>query len=102
MIQRSLRYKASDNHTSETNITGVYTPNAPTRHHLICYNSMFIHRELVIILKAQSQVQDNFWQLSAFKNDEKYYLFHLKSSFHFQHIKILVLTLFGYTEQQLD
>ena len=37
-------------------------------------------------LKAHSKVWDNFWQLKAFENDEKYFLFHLKSSFRSQDI----------------
>ena len=32
-------------------------------------------------LKVQSQVCDNFEQLKAFKNDEKLFFFHVKSSF---------------------
>ena len=37
-------------------------------------------------LKAHSQVWDNFRQLKAFKNDEKCFLFHLKSLFRSQDI----------------
>ena len=33
------------------------------------------------ILKADSKVWENFADLKLFKNDEKYFLFHLKSSF---------------------
>ena len=37
-------------------------------------------------LKAHCQVWDNFWQLKALENDEKCFLFHLKSSFRCQYI----------------
>ena len=37
-------------------------------------------------LEAHSQVWDNSWQLKPFKNDEKCFLFHLKSSFRSQDI----------------
>ena len=38
------------------------------------------------ILKADSKVWENFADLKLFKNDEKYFLFHLKSSFRSQDI----------------
>ena len=34
-----------------------------------------------IQLEPHSQVCDNFWQLKAFKNDKKCFLFNFKSSF---------------------
>ena len=36
--------------------------------------------------------------VNSFKNDEKYFLFHGKSSFHFQDIKFLSV-IFGYVEK---
>ena len=43
------------------------------------------------ILKAQSRVWDNIWQLKPFKIDEKCFLFHIKSSFRSQDTYIFVL-----------
>ena len=37
-------------------------------------------------LKVHSQVLKNFWQLKVFRNDEKWFLLHLKSSFRSQDI----------------
>ena len=43
--------------------------------------------------KAHSQVSETFWQLKAFKSDEKCFLFHLKSSSRsLDNYLILVLT----------
>ena len=40
------------------------------------------------ILKAHSQVWDAFWLLKLFKNDEKCFLFHLKTPFRSQDIQL--------------
>ena len=52
-------------------------------------------------LKAHSQVWDNLWQLKAFKNDEKYFFFHLKSLDFFLEI-IKFFFIFGLVEKRLD
>ena len=41
---------------------------------------------------TRSRVWENFWQLKAFKNDEKCFLFHAKSSFYSWDIYIFVQT----------
>ena len=43
-------------------------------------------------LKVHSQVWENFGNWNSFKNDEKCFSFHLKSSFHSQDIYIFVMT----------
>ena len=40
------------------------------------------------ILNVYSQVWDTFWLLKLFKNDEKCFLFHLKTSFRSQDIQL--------------
>ena len=52
-------------------------------------------------LKVHSWVLSNFWQLKLFKNNEKYFLFHVKSYFRSGDIYIFVLT-FGYVEKRLS
>ena len=50
---RKVQTKASDNHTSETHVTKVYTPICSHTYNIICYNSFDIHRESVIILRTE-------------------------------------------------
>ena len=47
---------------------------------------------LTLTLNTHLSIWDNFWQLKALLNDEKCFLFHLKSSFHSQDAQIFVLT----------
>ena len=42
-------------------------------------------------LKVHSQVRENFWQMKALKNDEKCFLFQIKSSFRSEDIQLFVL-----------
>ena len=58
--KKSFVTKTLDNHTSETQVTGVYTPPpyAPTRYDTMWYNSVHTFRESLIIFKT-----DNFWQV---------------------------------------
>ena len=51
-------------------------------------NSPYFCYSFKILLKAHSQLWDNFWQLKAFKSDEICFLFHLKSSFLSQDIQV--------------
>ena len=55
MLQRNLFVtNASVNHTSETHVTGVYTPlYPPTRYDLIYCNSLYILRESVVIYESR-------------------------------------------------
>ena len=55
------------------------------------YHFLVVHAGQ-ILLKAHSQVSDNFDNWKSFKNEEKCFLFHLKSSFDSQDISVFVLT----------
>ena len=51
--------------------------------------SLVLHRFMFVVLKAHSQVRDNFWQLKSslkMMEDEKCFFFHFKSSFHSHNI----------------
>ena len=53
--KKPLVSMASDNHTSETNVTAVYTTiYAPTRHDPICFNYIYILRESVFIFRTEN------------------------------------------------
>ena len=60
-----------------------------------------VYREVKNLSNAHSQVWDNFWHLKDHKNDEKYLLFHLKSSFLSKYIQIFVLTFWSWGKNSL-
>ena len=53
-------------------------------------------------LKARSQVWDNFRHWKLFKNDEKCFLFYLKSISRSQDIFVFNFRIFGHVEKRLD
>ena len=80
----------------DTSRTGIVLISFETREVLgFVIKSLVCHRFMFVVLKAHSQVGDNFWQLKSslkMMEDEKYFFFHFESSFHSHNILIFVLT----------
>ena len=60
----------SDNHTSETHVTGLYTPVATASYDLVCCNLMNILRESVLIFRSEKTWQD-------MTNESKFGIWHI-------------------------